>query len=70
MAIGDYVKTFWAAEDERTMSESDCLNLNIVTLKDAVGKDRKLPVLVWIYGIFLVERDQALMGRRRIYFWE
>ena len=48
--FGEYVKTFFAEDSKRSMSEEDCLNLNIVTPRDALGK-KKLPVMVWIYGI-------------------
>jgi hypothetical protein len=47
--FGDYVKEFWAEDDDVEMSEDNCLNLNIVTPKNALGK-KNLPVLVWIYG--------------------
>lgn len=47
--FGEFSKTFAAEEAGRTMSE-DCLNLNIVTPKNAIGKS-KLPVMVWLYGI-------------------
>jgi carboxylesterase type B len=47
--FGDYVKEFWAEEQGLEMSEDKCLNLNIVTPKNALGK-KNLPVLVWIYG--------------------
>jgi len=66
--FGEYVKTFWAVESQRTMSEKDCLNLNIVTPKDAIGSNKKLPVLVWIYGIPTCYG--GLMSRRRICFRE
>src|SRR5277367_4917064 len=46
--FGDYVKTFFVEEEGRPMGE-DCLNLNIVTPKEAIGR-KKLPVMVWIYG--------------------
>jgi carboxylesterase type B len=51
--FGDYVKEFWAEEESLEMSEDKCLNLNIVTPKDAIGK-KDLPVLVWIYGISML----------------
>ena len=47
--FGPYAQTFFPEERKRKMSE-DCLNLNIVTPKDAMGT-KKLPVIVWIYGI-------------------
>ena len=50
--FGEFVKTFAAEEEGRTMSEENCLNLNIVTPRDAIGKS-KLPVMVWIYGTFI-----------------
>jgi len=50
--FGDYAKTFWDEDKKRTMSEDRCLNVNIVAPKDAIGSNKKLPVLVWIYGSF------------------
>lgn len=47
--FGEYVRTFFAEDSKRTLSERDCLNLNIVAPIDALGK-KKLPVMVWIYG--------------------
>jgi carboxylesterase type B len=47
--FGPYSATFFPEEKKRKMGE-DCLNLNIVTPKDAVGL-KKLPVVVWIYGM-------------------
>ena|SRR5271170_735375 len=47
--FGDYVRTFFVEEEGRPMGEN-CLNLNIVTPKDAIG-GKKLPVMVWIYGM-------------------
>lgn len=52
--FGEHIKTFFAEDASRTMSEDDCLNLNIVTPKNAIGT-KKLPVLVWIYGILSVK---------------
>ena len=49
--FGEYVKNHFAEEDQRTMSEESCLNLNIVTPKNAIGS-KSLPVMVWIYGTF------------------
>jgi carboxylesterase type B len=51
--FGDYIKTFFAEEEGRPMGE-DCLNLNIVTPKDTIGGKKKLPVMVWIYGMSLL----------------
>lgn len=53
--FGDYVRTFFAEEAGRPMGE-DCLNLNIVTPKDAITQ-KKLPVMVWIYGTKYSWRD-------------
>jgi carboxylesterase type B len=50
--FGPYCENFHAEERKRKMSEDDCLNVNIVTPKDAVGT-KKLPVVAWIYGIIL-----------------
>jgi carboxylesterase type B len=47
--FGEYAKTLWEGQEGRTMSEENCLNLNIVTPKEAIRK-QKLPVLVWIHG--------------------
>ena len=47
--FGEYIKTFFEEDNDRTMSEDKCLNLNIVTPTNAIGSN-KLPVLVWIYG--------------------
>jgi carboxylesterase type B len=48
---GEFIKTHWAEEEGRTMSEENCLNLNIVTPQNAIG-NKKLPVMVWLYGNF------------------
>jgi carboxylesterase type B len=53
--FGEIAATFAVEEAGRTMSE-DCLNLNIVTPRNAIGKS-KLPVLVWIYGTPPTELD-------------
>jgi carboxylesterase type B len=50
--FGEYVQTFFAEEKDLEMSE-DCLNVNIVTPKEALGT-KKLPVLAWIYGTFVM----------------
>lgn len=50
--FGEHAKTFWDEEETCTRSEDQCLNVNIVVPKDAIGSNKKLPVLVWIYGSF------------------
>jgi carboxylesterase type B len=65
--FGECVKEFFMEERDRTMSEDMCLNLNIVTPKDAIGS-KKLPVLVWIYGIFLLTLNSCF--RRLVSRWE
>jgi carboxylesterase type B len=54
--FGPYVKNFIEEDSQRSMSEENCLNLNIVSPKDAIGT-KKLPVLVWIYGTFFIDTD-------------
>ncbi len=46
---GDYPPQYQALFPERTFVGTDCLNLNIWTPSDAVGRGG-LPVLVWIHG--------------------
>ena len=53
LLFGEYMKTFFEEEKQRTMSEDRCLNLNIVAPKDAIGHNKNLPVLVWVYGHLL-----------------
>ena len=65
--FGECVKEFFMEERERTMNEDKCLNLNIVTPKDAIGS-KELPVLVWIYGIILVASNSLF--RRLVSGWE
>jgi len=50
--FGEYASTFFEEAKSRTMSEENCLNLNIVTPKNAIGS-KKLPVMVWIYGTLI-----------------
>lgn len=59
--FGEYVKTFFAEDAKRTMSEEDCLNLNIVAPKDALGK-KKLPVMVWLHGAHLLKNKLTKGG--------
>ena len=51
--FGEYMKTLLKKSPaNHVMDEENCLNLNIVTPKDAIGK-KMLPVLCWIYGMFM-----------------
>jgi hypothetical protein len=67
--FGDYVKEFLAEEEGLEMSEDKCLNLNIVTPKNALGR-KNLPVLVWIYGNYSIVCDMANGRGRILYRWQ
>lgn len=49
--FGPHYAAIQEEDKKRVMSELDCLNLNIVAPKDAIGSNKKLPVLLWIHGI-------------------
>jgi carboxylesterase type B len=52
--FGPHYTAIQEEDKKRVMSELDCLNLNIVAPKDAIGSNKKLPVLLWIHGIISV----------------
>ena len=64
--FGEYVKNHFEEEEQRTMSEDKCLNLNIVTPKNAIGA-KNLPVMVWIYGTF---PSRSRLSRWCVLLWQ
>ena len=51
--FGPYYSAFQEEDKKRPMSELECLNLNIAVPKDAIGSNRKLPIMLWIHGTFI-----------------
>jgi carboxylesterase type B len=51
--FGPCYSAFQEEDKKRSMSELECLNLNIAVPKDAIGSHKKLPVMLWIHGTFI-----------------
>jgi carboxylesterase type B len=49
--FGPHYAVLQEQDKQRPMNEEGCLNLNIVTPRDAIGSNKKLPILLWIHGI-------------------